>query len=385
MLGLLSTARVYICGGKSSGGFGFNARSNVAYGTFRPHLRPSPDVNFVALLIYYAPKKVNSSFSNLMSLWKICAHRSCSTWCPSGAGLCTTRVNTQRKKWLHFVLCLVEMSMKAGTWGEGPCPFARHLCPISRLPALLWATNLPPNSIKSLSPADHFQWLLLHHWLKFPLLNCKESHPGEGWELYLVTVQLWHHSSRRRAPHPSLPEELFTPGQFNTAGPAPPPEEDRRGRGAHTDTLLLPKWWWIHRRSIAPFPQKSFTTTPRKPRARPTCGWELCLQGGKDGDPPPLHLARPDSAGCGGHRREEEEAPPRAVLACGRHRKRLTSYEGFRSPPAGFLCLHSLRGLGFAFLVLMFGVSFGVVIHPFPLCKMVFSELGFFSTLSDGS
>lgn len=53
--------------------------------------------------------------------------------------------------------------------------------------------------------------------------------------------------------------------------------------------------------------------------------------------------------GTGGHRRgeeekekEEEEAPPRAVLVCGRHRKRLRSYEGFRSPPAGFLCLHSL-------------------------------------------
>lgn len=53
------------CGGKSSGVFGFNARSNVAYGTFRPHLRPSPDVNFVALLIYYASKKVNSSLISL--------------------------------------------------------------------------------------------------------------------------------------------------------------------------------------------------------------------------------------------------------------------------------------------------------------------------------
>lgn len=49
--------------------------------------------------------------------------------------------------------------------------------------------------------------------------------------------------------------------------------------------------------------------------------------------------------GAGGHKQGEEGVPPQALLVCQPHRK-LSSCEGFRSPPAGsstkaraFLCL----------------------------------------------
>lgn len=57
---------------------------------------------------------------------------------------------------------------------------------------------------------------------------------------------------------------------------------------------------------------------PCKIKACLTCNGELCLQDGKDHDPPPLHLARPGGAG-----EQEaadlgrgEEAPPQALLIC---------------------------------------------------------------------
>lgn len=60
------------------------------------------------------------------------------------------------------------------------------------------------------------------------------------------------------------------------------------------------------------FPQKSFKIASRKIKACLTCNGELCLQDGKDCDPPPLHLARPGSAGereAAGAGRGEEEVP----------------------------------------------------------------------------
>lgn len=62
------------------------------------------------------------------------------------------------------------------------------------------------------------------------------------------------------------------------------------------------------------FPQRSFKRAPRKIKACLTGDWELCLQDGKDRNPPPLHLARPGGAGeqeaVG---RGGEELPPRAL------------------------------------------------------------------------
>lgn len=50
-------------------------------------------------------------------------------------------------------------------------------------------------------------------------------------------------------------------------------------------------------------PRPSLKRASRELLANPkpsfTCGWELCLQAGKDGDPPPLHLAPPGCAGDG--------------------------------------------------------------------------------------
>lgn len=150
-------------------------------------------------------------------------------------------------------------------------------------------------------------------------------------------------------------------GQFNTTSPAAPftgshDEEDRHGRGPHAGTLLLPKWWGIHHRNKALLPQKNFKTAPRKRKACLTRNGELCLQDGKDRGPPPLHLARPGGAGeqeaaGAGRGGGGEEAPPQALLVCQPCRK-LTSYEGFRSPPAGsraearaFLCFTAWQPL----------------------------------------
>lgn len=49
-----------------------------------------------------------------------------------------------------------------------------------------------------------------------------------------------------------------------------------------------------------PSPQKSFKIAPHKTKACLTCNRELCLQGGKDSNPLPLHLTPASGAGVSG-------------------------------------------------------------------------------------
>lgn len=83
-----------------------------------------------------------------------------------------------------------------------------------------------------------------------------------------------------------------------------------------------------------PSPQKSFKIAPHKTKSCLTCNRELCLQGGKDSDPLPLHLTPASGAGVSGVGRWGGRHLHGLCSSGCLHRKHCF-YKGFWSPPAG--------------------------------------------------
>lgn len=275
--------------------------------------------------------------------------------------------------------------MKARMWGEGLNPFARPLCPIFLLPAPPWATKPRPNSSRSLSHAAYIKRQLLLRRLKSPLLDRKESGPGEGWELCLVTVQLWH----RCTEGPLTPAwQRGSPSRASSAQRVPLLLRRRtsRAEGVTRTPCCCQNGADCPTETPRPFLKNSFRRAPRKPKARLYL-WLGAVPEGWQG----WRSSSTSSCPAGQRRGREATGDEKKKKKKNKKRRRLlhglcwcVAATGRGSPPMRAFGVHlpacsaftaSGWGLGFAFLVLMFGVSFSI--HPFPLCKTIFSELFF--------
>lgn len=179
------------------------------------------------------------------------------------------------------MLYLVERGMRAGPWGECPTPFLPTCAPF---PALLGP-----------QPPARLHWEPLPRSFTSPPLPQISPFKSQGKRPRWVLGALFSYCSavvslqQGKAPHPGLPEGLFIPGQSHTAGPS---RQDRQGRGARTDTLLLPKWWGKHHRNASPFPPKSSPSSPGRPEGRLYL-WPGAVPAGRPGRPPPSTASRP--------------------------------------------------------------------------------------------